>query len=232
MYTKLSEIALVVFISALLSGCFSLNDTQRNIAETQPSAYDDINGVIVGSVTAPISFPYHHTVLFEYRSEDGDMQHKGVLTSGMKHRNFLIDIPTCSETDIPWLCGRLFVVSLPAGNYKISEVLFREFAWFREMPPMRFTVTKGRILYLGNLHVSFCKGNQSYRRIILGGDVIIKDEYERDTALIRERFNAIRSGSIEKKLLPDLKWRMRIPYEPDDWGECGIPANKKSQSDG
>ena len=233
MNIALPRIALIISIVTLFAGCVSLNHTQRNIAESQLSAYDENSGLIVGSVTAPLKWPYHETVLFEYRSVNSNGKHNGVLTSGMKHGNPLMDIPTCTKADIPQLCGRLFAVSLLAGDYEIYQATFHGRETFPGHPPMKFTVTKGSVLYLGNLHVSFCQGMRtSFRGDILGSDVTIKDEYERDAKLIRERFSATRSASIEKKLLPDLKWQLRVSHKPYDWQECGIPPNKKNQSDG
>jgi len=212
--------AVIVSITVFIVGC--PNQTQKNLNESQQPAEHAGNGVIVGSVTAPFNRHYHETILFEYRSLGDKGKHSGVLTSGIQHGNPLIDIPTCTEADIPSQCGRLFAVSLPAGDYEIYQAYaLGQSLGALGMPPMRFTVTKGNTIYLGNLQVSFCLGMRtSFRGDILGANIKVRDAYNRHVPLIRKRFNALSEVPIEKQLLPDLAWQMRVQYEPFDWKGC------------
>lgn len=238
MYINSMYTIVMVVISILISGCTNL--TQKTLDDSLFANSNSENGIIVGSVTAPFAAHYHETILFEYRKlGDGD-KYNGVVTSGMQHKNFLIGIPSCTEGGIPKQCGRLFAISLPAGNYEIFRASVLGRGEFQQLPPAEFTVAKGRVSYLGNLHATFCKGMVNrYRGNILGADVTIRDEYDRDIALIREYFGALTNASIDKRLLPDNSWMWRVSWkalfrsnvEPYDWGECSGPSpNETLQS--
>jgi hypothetical protein len=60
----------------------------------------------------------------------------------------------------------------------------------------------------------------SFRGDILGANIKVRDAYNRHVPLIRKRFNALSEVPIEKQLLPDLAWQMRVQYEPFDWKGC------------
>ena len=225
----------VILSTIFCVGCASVS--QKNLDANQLTTTSPENGVIVGSVTAPFASRYHETVLFEYRRlGDGD-KNSGVITSGTQHKNFLIDIPACDEGGLPQQCGRLFAISLPAGNYEIYRARVMHRDYFQSMQPAVFNVGKGKVSYLGNLSVTFCEGMVSrHRGNILGADVSIKDEYERDIALIRKHFSGLQNVSVEKRLLPDHSWNWRVAWkalfrgnvEPYDWGGCGGPSPNKT----
>ena len=209
--------------AVLVSGCGS--PWQKNIDLDAPSLFRPGEGLILGSVTAPIIPPHHHeTLIFHYRSTGDGGNTTGQLTSAALNWS-MVTIPTCSEDGLTELCGRLFAVSLPAGDYEIHNV--QEVgppSYIYEMPPLRFTVAPGRASYLGNLHTSFCKGQPSRHRLrgaILGGDMLILDESQRDLAILEARYPQLTGAEIEKQLLPNLAWRWRVPWEPYDWGSCG-----------
>ncbi len=227
MMIHLRSVILVLSIALLSVGCTGI--TKKYQSDEQLAEFNSETGVIVGTVTAPFAAHYHETVRFEYRKLDEPDKYTGTLTSGMQHYNFLIGIPSCKEVELPRLCGRLFVIALPAGNYEIyrAEVMNRDV--FQSIIPAVFTVSKSKVNYLGNIDVDYCMGMVTrHRGNILGADVSIKDEYERDVALIREHYSALQSSVIEKKLLADHSWRWRVswtnlfaePVEPYDWGEC------------
>lgn len=204
----------------LVSACGSL--FQENIDPDASSPAGSQEGLILGSVTAPFIDRYHEPVVFHYRSVgDGDKT-TGRLTSARSPVLWIPGIPACNEEGLTEQCGRLFAVSLPAGNYEIHGVQEqRTGAQIYAMPPLRFTVTRGKASYLGNLHTTFCQGLvRSTRGAILGGDLAIVDERQRDLALLRARYPQLAGVEIEKQLLPNLAWRWRVPYEPFDWGNC------------
>jgi len=235
MYIHSIFTVVAVLITILNGGCISV--LQKNLDKNQLAFSNSENGVIVGSVTAPFAAHYHETVVFEYKKLGDNDNNNGDLTSGMQHKNFLIGIPSCSEGGLPQQCGRLFAISLPTGDYEIYRAYVMHRGEFQQTLPAGFTVTKGKVSYLGNLHVTFCKGMVSrYRGNILGADVSINDEYERDVSLIRERFDALHNASVDKQLLSDNSWSWRVSWkgvfggnvEPYDWGGCGGPSPNKT----
>lgn len=221
-------LTVVLASSAILNvGCARFE--QKNLSEGQFPNSGSENGVIVGSVTAPFAHRYHETVLFEYRKLGNGDKTAGVLTSGIQHENFLMQIPSCSEGGIPEQCGRVFAISLPAGEYEINKGQVMGRGDFQQIAPTLFTVTRGNVIYIGNLHVTFCVGMVNrHRGNILGADVSIRDEYERDIAVVREQHNELATALIDKRLLPGESWRWRVAWKalfrgdvaPYDWGDC------------
>lgn len=215
-------VLLVTLVAAVLvSGCGSL--FQQNIDLGAPSLFRPEEGLILGSVTAPFIDHYHETLVFHYRSVGDGGKTAGRLTSARSpSQPFVLWIPACDEEGLTDECGRLFAVSLPAGDYEIYGVQELDpGAKIYEMPPLRFTVAQGRASYLGNMHTAFCQGLVSHRGAILGGDLVILDESQRDLALLEARYPQLTGVDIEEQLLPNLAWRWRVPWEPYDWGSCG-----------
>ena len=210
-------------------GCSML--VQDNIDERDPSGPDSKTGLIVGSVTAPFAQHYHENVLFYYRALDDDEFPHGVLTSGTSHKYLTPYISSCDEDGLGGQCGRLFAVRLPAGRYEIHRVRIGDI--FQDLLPAVFSVAPGQADYIGNLHADFCIGQpRELRGAILGADVSVVDDYARDTGLLREKFSALRTITIRKRLLPGASWRVRVSYEPYDWGDCGAgPAASKAVAD-
>jgi hypothetical protein len=211
-------VAVAIALIALFgAGCVSL--IQGNVSENHQSGTAPGTGVIVGSVTAPEVW-YHDDAYFYYRSLGDGGKHKGVLTSGTKFPSFSPWLPACDEGGLADQCGRLFAISLPAGSYEIHAARLDRH-YFELNQPAVFSVTEGGAIYLGNLHVAYCKGMPGRTRgNILGADISIRDEYERDTGLIRERFGSLHEIIIDKQLLPDYAWRYRVSFTPYDWGTC------------
>lgn len=210
---------LVILVAAVLvCGCGSL--FQQNIDPDAPSLFRSEKGLILGSVTAPFIDRYHETLVFHYRSSGDGGKTAGRLTSAAKF--WTPGIPTCHEEGLTEQCGRLFAVSLPAGDYEIHGVQEQApGSRIYEMPPIRFTVARGRARYLGNVHTRFCQGlAYSVQGAILGGDLEILDESQRDLALLAARYPRLNEVEIDKQILPNISWRWRVPWEPDDWGTC------------
>lgn len=215
---------ILILASATIFGIGCSRLVQDNIDVRDPSGPDSGTGLIVGSVTAPFALHYHENVIFLYRSvSDTDNPH-GVLTSGTSHKYLTPYISSCDEDGLGGQCGRLFAVRLPAGRYEIHQVRIGDN--FQDLLPVVFSVAPGRADYIGNLHTAFCVGQpRELRGAILGADVSVTDDYDRDTGLLREKFSALRQVPIRSRLLPDPSWRVRVSYEPDDWGTCGAGSD-------
>ena len=226
---------IAVAVMAIFStGCAS--PFQRNINEHYLIDADEGNGLIVGSVSAPpiprgysptadSAHSYHDVAKFFFRSRDQGSRLEGVLTSGTKHPR-IDNIPACESEGLAEECGRLFAIRLPAGTYEIYRGRFGDNPYYDYVDwerPAVFPVAAGKTIYLGNLHVEYCKGRPTSirsRGSILGADVSLRDRYERDTALIRQRFAALQKAEIIRQPLPDPAWRFRVPWTPYDWETC------------
>lgn len=219
MYRILATILATLAIANLATGCSRI--AQKNLAEDSPSIVHSGGGIIVGSVTAPKVLHYHKTALFRYRALGDDGKPGGILTSG-RTPGWQPTIPECDEDGLEQECGRLFAVSLPAGGYEIFEVsAVGDNDSYRVFPPLQFTVLEGKVSYLGDLHVSYCQGMvHSMRGGILGGEISIRDEFDRDIPLLKSKYSQLNSVDVDKRLLPATSSSWRVSYEPYDWGTC------------
>ena len=219
MYTTRAVVLVSLAVAILVAGCGSL--FQQNISTDSPPVALGEDGLILGSVTAPPVY-YHETLVFHYRSVGDGGKTSGLITSATTMASIITKVPQCDEDGLADQCGRLFAIRLPAGEYEIYAVNEMEpGANHYQLPPLGFAVAKGRASYLGNLHTLFCEGLvRSTRGAILGGDLSVRDEYDRDVALLRAKYPQLAEASIDKQLLPDRAWRWRVKYEPYDWGTC------------
>lgn len=208
---------------SMSSGCTAL--VQKNIDEDHRTMKDIGGGIIVGSVTAPLAAHYHKKVVFRYHSLENQNKHRGVLTSGTQFLTLPPWVPSCSEDGLDDQCGRLFAINLPAGEYVIDHIVF-EGDHYQPDHPGVFSVLEGRAIYLGNLHVTYCVGLvRSTRGNILGADVSVRDNYERDTSLLTGKYSSLRTVRIERQLLLDPAWKWRVSYKPYSWGTCSATPN-------
>jgi len=217
------RLVVLVAIVILNSGCVSLD--QKNLPTDQGTVSSVSGGIITGSVTAPKAAHYHEEVYFWYHSLEKPNDHKSVLTSGTLFPRFILWIPSCSEDGLDDQCGRLFAINLTAGKYMIDHIVFGG-NHYQLSTPAVFSVTEGETAYLGNLHVSYCVGLvRSTRSNILGADITIRDNYERDTSMVKANYKALKKVTIKRSLLPDNAWKLRVPYKPYTWGNCSTAPN-------
>ena len=230
MQRVLAVFLVTLAIVNLNAGCSRI--AQKNIDGDTSSIVHPGGGMIVGSVTAPKVLHYHKTAVLRYRALSDDGKPGGVLTSG-RTPGWQPTIPKCAQDGLEQECGRLFAVSLPAGRYEIFEVsAIPGNESYKVIPPLRFTVLEGKVAYLGNLHVVYCHGSfHSMRGGILGGDISIRDELDRDAALLKSKYTHLNGVDIDKRLLPATSSSWRVSYEPYDWGTCRAPATNSLDPD-
>lgn len=101
--------------------------------------------------------------------------------------------------------GRLHVIELPPDTYKLYawQVVNATTRFSYPIAPIEFQVTKGRAVYLGNLHarLSLSKPNWLGGIDVLGAAPAVIDRSEQDLALAAQRVPAL-AGRTELSLLP------------------------------
>jgi len=212
----------ILLTPILLAACGGL--VQQDIRGHDPALADGPGGMIVGSVTAPFASQYHHGVLFRYRSLGDSGGVRGILTSATS-QHYVPFWPSCEEDGLPRQCGRLFAVALPEGEYEIHEVTIVSGGSGHSVsiPAWGFSVSRGEVSYLGNLNMQYCQGLvRRFRGGILGGDITVRDEYQRDIELLESKFGQLAVARVQKRLLPDIAASWRVTYQPFDWGTCAV----------
>jgi hypothetical protein len=178
---------------------------QKNISPDEPLLPLGDDGVIVGSITAPLVGYKGEVMLFEYAAEDGESE--GYLTSGSRWRNWYMDAGL--EPFDPGLeaqLGRMFAVRLPSGTFAIKDVWMHS-RTPRVYAPATFVVLPGEVTYIGNFDVDFCVGPvTSHRWNAIGFRLSLLDEEARDLPLVRKRFPRVHALPIKKRLLDAHGW--------------------------
>jgi len=100
-------------------------------------------------------------------------------------------IPGGSDFDNDY--GKVYVLSLPAGRHEFSSWHFVSGTVIvgpKEKPtPLSFDVVANQVKYLGNLHAHLLMGENIFGISILGsGYPVVRDEGERDLAIVAEKY--------------------------------------------
>lgn len=207
----------ILFLLSGITLCFLQAcsfDPVRNIDPNLPVTLSQETGMIVGSVTAPRVEHYWEVSHFHYRKL-GDSK-SDVLESASPTANFLWmkDRPiqpagTGPDPGLEQQLGRLFAVELAAGTYEIYQLDSPGIVLIR-MPPVRFEVRSGEIVYIGNLHVRYCiytPDRRAYRGRINGGIPSVRDEAQRDLPLLARKFPALAGKKIQPAIIDDAAWQ-------------------------
>jgi hypothetical protein len=163
-------------------------------------------GVIVGSVTESYQASYGTTLTIEFEQVGGTRKGSIFTTSVLM---------TATDNDfkqVSGLRGTVYAVELPAGEYKMTGW---EFKWGTvtvepaQQRPIAFTVLPNEVAYLGNVHATLSES----RVPIIGAPRIdaaaigIRDEGERDAAVVRRKYPTLSSVQIRPRLLDASAWR-------------------------
>lgn len=94
--------------------------------------------------------------------------------------------------------GRLVYIELGTGEYEFYGWHPKYCGWDYECAPLyepiRFSVKQGAAYYLGNIHFSVLRYDRAYK-------YEIKDEFERDIALLAIRLTGVQASQVVKMLL-------------------------------
>ena len=110
------------------------------------------------------------------------------------------------NTDFIDVCGHVFIVSLPAGQYYIAKwdansgsLMYGPRAW----KPVPFTVQAGRATYVGNIHFGVLLGPDTFlgKHSLIALGPVLDDQSARDIRMLQQRYPWLVSGLIDKQLL-------------------------------
>lgn len=151
----------------------------------QLSELPEATGVVVGSIAQVSSMSLYHTFVVTF--SDKKFRKKRIIS--MRH------VPRGPEFDFSDFerSGDLFAFVLPAGKYAVTSARFENEAGAHETGSdlsFPFTVTSGRILYLGEISFSPVKSSyiNSRSRAPLLQRLVFRDEWGRDSVLLKARY--------------------------------------------
>ena len=198
----------------LLTGCAA-----RNLSDSYELEKGSTNGVLVGSVSHSQRIDNGHMegVVFYNGPEEGKITSFEVLIPGTE--TYVTSVFTDS-------IGRIFVMELPEGEYtfynwkvphgmqysgNVGGYYFSTGkSYFLPSPslkPLKFSVKKGEITYIGNIHFQVGEGENEFGLSPNGyAQPIVKDKYDRDIGLFKERYINLSNSEIHKSLLPLGNW--------------------------
>ena len=194
----------VTILLLFLSGCGSLPASIDANDKLDPT-----KGMIVASVT--VDTGKHTNDSWFYFRKKGTEEGKRLAAVG----HTLIIKPN-DYPDHPSRSGRLVAIPVEPGEYELyGWVLYiQTFGGYGYIAPKTpppaytFTVTPGKITYLGALHVTTLMGKNIFGlQIPAGGEPEILDNYDADTALMKRKYPALSSWLVEKYVPAKDLWK-------------------------
>lgn len=109
--------------------------------------------------------------------------------------------------------GYVFALKLPPGKYYFEN--WNVFDGPRSndnYEPRKFTVTKGKVTYIGNLHMILGKISFKFFSVstyrVESAQAVFRDEFERDINIFRSFYPKLSKLAVQKKLVTLGPWEM------------------------
>ena len=166
---------------------------------------DKSTGLIIGSITqskGPETWQANGVYYYEGKEN-------GYIETRVKS---LPGFAIYSKSEFTDEDGRLFVIELPEGDYSFHTWKVKlnayDYIYPRENPyPLQFSVGNGEIIYIGNLHLALLTGKDFFgMNITVGAYSEIRDKYERDVSIFKDRYEKLQNIKISKALLTQGSW--------------------------
>ena len=157
------------------------------------------NAIIMGSLSRESGKAYYRTISFDVTDLE-DNYIKSVVNQGKENLSSLSN-PFEFEDDFEYenSNGSIFVISLPAGSYKLQNFYVGSGAkGFNGKYQKKITVKNGEIIYIGDVHsVPILKDNPFYDNVkmVNGAKFVISDTLERDYQVFQKKYK----GNFFKK---------------------------------
>ncbi|MFL6647758.1 MAG: hypothetical protein ACJ8KO_07340, partial [Sulfurifustaceae bacterium] len=166
-----------------LAGCATPNIDK----DFQFSAEKD-TGLVVGSVTqddVPGQGASYATFFFEDSNGNGHMVRS--------REQFLTRALVQGPDDFSDVVGRLFAIELPKGKYRFVRWNMGDGVghfWPKKDPsPLEFTIERGKVTYIGNLHMQLATGTNIVGQTRIANVLpVVSDKSDRDLRVFASRF--------------------------------------------
>jgi hypothetical protein len=167
-----------IFFSSLIGGCSTIP------SYFSPERVTDIDfkeneGLVILSTGASDSCVSSSTSLHLYNSDSDNVASFSV-------DNFLI------KSDYSTHMGSIHVLKLPEGDYFLTPGIANPYITITESHAVLFSVLPNEILYLGEYFMTVSCSNNS--------QIVIRDNYDRDIALLVKRNNLFEGLLIKKDI--------------------------------
>lgn len=199
--------SVMLLLSAICGSCINL--PQNNISETAERLPAG-TGLLVGSITQTSDgspTPYDEKVGFIFGPKGSSVDF-GLDTfrfkSGEDTRPFLYPESWLEDRGLEDVNGRLFATAVSPGVYALLAFYIDAPGYhYHKIPdPITFEVTSGEVLYLGNFDAAFCVRHAYANQYgVAGVRLSVNDRSDRDFPLLKNKFMALRSVVINKRLL-------------------------------
>ncbi len=210
----------------LLWLCFLSSGCQTTIQSNIRTDYDfDSNkdtGLIVGTVSHPEAtdnMAFSHFFINHYSGQPKAM------FSFRERDIFYAGHPAEFEFEDAENKGILFVLELPAGEYKVDNWQIH-YAYIVLYPksaptPLEFKIQPNEVMYLGNFHMHIPQKKVLGLNVDDGGFPVIKDKKDRDITLFRKLYPNLSSRNIKLNVLHEGLWTNEL----SEFNELTIPKS-------
>lgn len=197
-------------LGALLPVMFLAGCATPNIDKDFEFSADKDTGLVVGSVTqddVPNLNASYATFFFEDSHGDGHMvrSREQVVTRA------LIQAVNKAPEDFSDAVGRLFAIELSSGNYKFVRWNMSDgngHFWPKKDPaPLEFTVERGKVSYIGNLHMKLVTGTNIIGQTRIADVLpVVSDKSDRDLPVFASRFPRLKADDVRKRVVLNGPW--------------------------
>ena len=202
---------LKIYKAILLCSLISLTGCAIN--STKPIARDFSfdakanTGLIIGSISQELaknkvnSYFYLASNNDIHTSQKVKVSKNSLLLHSYKRSQF-------SETS-----GRIYALELPVGKHTLKtwSVFNGTGATItprNEPTPIEFTVKKGEVLYVGNLHMNFINGRNLFGMSIIGSAYPeLTNEYDRDISVFHDKYPGLKQHKIKAIEIKNGRWK-------------------------
>ena len=188
-------------------------DPVNNIDPEQPVTLGPDEGLIVGTVTAPMVQHYWEVSSVHYRRQGesayGQLKSASPVSDAFGRKDRPVEPGgTGPDWGLKGSLGRAFAIRLPAGGYEVFRIVYGHSSL--ELPPATFEVRAGEIVYLGNLNVQYClyaPPKRTYRGHVHGAIPNVRDRVRSDLPLLMRKFPVLEELPISTSIIDDQRWR-------------------------
>jgi hypothetical protein len=175
--------ALLVFLNLLLGGCATQHKVGYGLDNLEPGQIPPDSGIVLISTGAPKSCVSTSTFLSIRSATAQDTVGPFLSVDGWT-----------MKSDFEDHVGKAYAYVLPAGDYFITPFIANPYVHLYHLPRADFSVAAGEVVYLGEyfLPVSCSISNVSE----------IRDQRERDIALLSQRHPGLANANILTRLPP------------------------------
>lgn len=198
---KMNKMLSILILSVILTGCAAVNVNKDYKLDKSKNV-----GLVLGSVSQNWDGFNGNAYTVYYFNKVGSKDSKMLETKTES-------VFGRKAGHLYGTSGRIFLLELPEGEYNFNHWSINNGSGAYISPKkslklLSFTVKRGEINYIGNLHIHYATGKNIFGFTIIGGGLVsVKAQYDRDTKSFKNRYPNLANEVVNKKLMKLGIWK-------------------------